>query len=327
MVAGASVILHPMQSNPENQLYLSPPTSMKQRAGRCNFLALLLCLVAVWAIPGATSVSGITIRDDQLDQLYRDLGASPEYSSVGTFSSGLTGCGTLIATDWVLTAAHLFISSSGTFTINGSTYAADQLIKYPQYQSGHELDGYDIGLAHLTTPVTGVTPATPYTASLQPVPVVTFIGFGLTGTGLNGARSADFKKRGCENVADGDFGNPAVLLGTDFDNPHSTADNWFGDATPLPLEGCVANGDSGGGVFVTVNSQTYLAGVTSFVASTPTDGNANSDYGDLTGFGLVSAYVPWINTKIPEPSSATLFGCAALGLLCWRRYRHTRGTA
>jgi len=279
-------------------------------------------MISIAGMLGATSVWGVTIRDDQGDQDYLDLAASAEYACVGTFASGLTGCATLIAPDWVLTAAHLFVASSGTFTINGVTYATDQLIKHPQFVSGQELQGYDMGLAHLTTPVAGVTPAAPYTGSLEPVYVMTFVGFGLTGTGLTGATRADFKKRAFQNMADGDFGDPAVLLGSDFDNPHSAADNHFGDPNPLPLEGCVAYGDSGGGVFLTADSATYLAGVISFVAAI--DGNGNSDYGDLTGFGRVSAFNDWISTAIPEPSIAGLAGLGTACLWVWGRSRRVR---
>src|SRR3974377_1809567 len=52
-------------------------------------LAVLLCFTPAFATPGANSVRGGTIRDDQPDQSYLDLGASPQYGSVGTFSSGL----------------------------------------------------------------------------------------------------------------------------------------------------------------------------------------------------------------------------------------------
>ena len=231
------------------------------------------------------------------------------------------GAWTMGDADWVLTSAHLFIQSSGSFTIDGATYTANQLIRHPQYVFGKELQGYDIGLAHLTTPVSGIAPATRYTASLEPVSIMTFVGFGMTGTGLTGANRVDFKRRAFQNMADGDFGNPSVLLGSDFDNPHTAADNAFGDPAPLVLEGSVANGDSGGGVFLTTASQTYLAGVISFVAAT--DGSPNADYGDVTGFGRVSAFNIWINGIIPEPSALSLTGLGVAWLWLFRRRGQT----
>jgi hypothetical protein len=108
------------------------------------------------------------------------------------------------------------------------------------------------------------------------------------------------------------------LLGSDFDNPHSVANNVWGDATPLPLEGCVAPGDSGGGLFMTIDSQTYLAGVISFVAST--GGSQNSVYGNLSGAGRVSTAMPWITTTVPEPSMTLLLAGTGLVLFCGRRW-------
>lgn len=81
----------------------------------------------------------------------------------------------------------------------------------------------------------------------------------------------------------------------------------------------MAPGDSGGGVFLTIDSQTYLAGVISFVAGT--DGSGNSDYGDVNGFGRVSAFTPWIISTIPEPSVPTLLAGVGLGMLFWRLLR------
>lgn len=269
-----------------------------------------------------TSARGATIRDDQPDSNYLGLGAHLDYAPVGMFvnSWGYTGSATLIAPDWVLTAAHsLVAASSATFTINGISHASTELFLNPGWQNGNPLGGYDFGLVHLSTPVAGITPATLYTGSSEFGQTAAFVGFGLTGTGLTGYRTLDHQKRAFQNIIDGDFGNPSVLLGADFDNPRSTADNAFGDAIPLSLEGSVAPGDSGGGVFLTIDSQTYLAGVISFVAGT--DGSANSDYGDVNGFGRVSAFTPWIISTIPEPSVSTLLAGTGLGLLCWRLFR------
>lgn len=270
-----------------------------------------LRLTGAAVILGSLSVQAGTIREDQSDSAYLSLAQSPQYASVGVFANSwnYTGCGVLISPEWILTSAHLFTAAtSGSFTISGTTYTANQLIKDPGW-NGSALAGYDFGLAHLSTPVTGVTPAQLYQGSSEIGQTATFVGFGSTGTGLTGATTLDYKERAFQNIIDGDFGNPLLLLGSDFDNPNSIADSRWGDAVPLTLEGAVSNGDSGGGVFIDVNGQSYLAGVISAIVAT--DGNANSDYGDLSAFGRVSAYTSWIGgyvpTAVPEPSSFTLF--------------------
>jgi hypothetical protein len=288
--------------------------------GKGRYLVLLGILGSTILQPA--SIWGVTIRDDQPDTNYLALAASPEYAPVGTFinSWGYTGSGTLIAPDWVLLTAHeLIAASSGTFTINRASYASTQLILNPGWSNGSVFAGYDFGLVHLSSPVENVTPATLYTGSSETGQTGTFVGFGFTGTGLTGWRTLDNQKRAFQNDIDGDFGNPSLLLASDFDNPYTTADSTFGGTKPLTLEGCVAPGDSGGGVFITIDSQTYLAGVIAFVAAT--DGNANSDYGDISGFGRVSTFETWITSTIPEPPASTLLAGAGLVMLLGRRFR------
>jgi len=213
-------------------------------------------------------------------------------------------------------------ASAGTFTLNGVSYASTQLITMPGW-NGNVYHGNDFGLVHLSSPIAAVPPAMLYSGTSEFGQVGTFVGSGFTGTGLTGYNVAlGSQKRAFQNMIDGDFGLPQRVYAADFDSPHSTNASGFGSVYPLLLEGCVTPGDSGGGVFIQQGSQYYLAGVISTVAYL--DGSGNGSYSDASGFGRISAALPWINSTlaVPEPSTfALLLGAGAVALGFGRRSR------
>lgn len=257
---------------------------------------------------------------------------------------GESGSGTLIASDWVLTAAHVVEGDTTRFVLDNQSYDAHEVVIHPEWD-GRVFHGYDLAMVRLDRGVQGITPAS-YDTQLDPLgQVATFVGYGQTGNGLTGRTGdggrlnvgqntldavgpdfffllddsllmADFdyvfpleKKQG-SNKAFGNTRIPTALSG-------GTQINRMGAADPLPLEALPGGGDSGGGVFIDVNGEQVLIGTVSMTLSW--DGSNNSSYTDMVGVVSLAAVDGWIQSTVPEPSTGLLLCVGSYFACCCRR--------
>lgn len=289
-----------------------------------------------------TKVQAGVRRDDVSDTPFLELAASALYQSVGRLSfsvgsSSYLASGVLISPDWVLTAGHVVGGNdylggginnlTFSLTAGGSvlSFAASAWYAHPGWTTtqGDMLAGYDLGLVRLESSVSAIQAASLYLSESLQIQAGTMVGYGATGTGVMGfqAGTAGTKRAGQNMIeAQGDGVTIASsILFVDFDQPGTDAKNVVGGIMPLPLEYLIAPGDSGGGLFVTENQQTFLVGISSFTWGI-LDGTADSTYGDVAGFTSTTSQLAWIHSMtgvpIPEPSTSTLFW---VGLVALRR--------
>ena len=267
------------------------------------------------------SAGAISRRHDVEDRIYLEL--ARDYPEVGRFSFGSedhSGSGVLIAPRWVLLTSHSLILQAGPFSfeIGGKTYETDwskrHFAELPRPDSA-SFD-LDIALLHLTEPVTNVVPAVIYGGQKESGTTATIVGFGLAGDGRNGVpHGGEHKKRAARNVIDaaGSFERTPVpdpngrVLFYDFDGPSDDAGrkDWFnGSSTPLPFEGIMTSGDSGGGVFIETSAGRRLIGLNSGLfgengAPTKSAG-AKHLYGIGSRVVRVSSFRDWIDRTIGD---------------------------
>ena len=145
------------------------------------------------------------------------------------------------------------------------------------------------------------------------------VGYGYGGVGSTGYDSTSaMTKRGATNVIDY-ASKDGKLLYTDFDSPDTAVnaifDNPLGSDDPTELEGSLAPGDSGGGLFVDVSGEYQLAGINAFLSGPGWHhytsgwghpwgrwgrwyGEPMAEYGDISGFTNVTEINDWIDEML-----------------------------
>lgn len=277
--------------------------------GKCGRFVLLIVAIGL-----VVRADGGTIRDDRLDADYLALAAQTQFDPFGKLNIiggiNLVCSGTLIAPRFVVSPAHcvdqILDPTTLEFEIGSVTYPAVEIITHPDWPAGNpspppSVDGNDIAIIRLASPVAGVTPAQNYQGVSDLGVTGTFVGFGWRGDGVNGQDSGtEGTKRAGENKLDAlgsTFGISDNVMLCDFDEPGNQATSVIGDKLPLDLEYQLANKDSGAGLFIFESGQWFLAGIGIIVADFNED-TSISNYGDLSGFTRIAPHVSWINSVL-----------------------------
>ena len=209
--------------------------------------------------------------------------ALPNFKAVIAFSYSLDGSakaeyiasGTLIASQWILTAAHNFYDASeqkkpalvkGITIKTGDdpnnptqTYSVSQIVIHPTWLDGYQdfQHANDLCLVKLASPITSITPVKLHSTSTESLgSTIWFCGFGDYSQAPGQNPNLESKKHAIENILDRKVEglkttqNATVFLGGllafDFDDPIG-AINALGDNLVNPDEGILGAGTSSAG--------------------------------------------------------------------------------
>lgn len=217
------------------------------------------------------------------------------------------GMGTLIAPDWVLTAAHAVgaiqtsVDAGRTHYVflKGRPYRVAAVFVHAGYGDTSSAVANDIALLRLEQPVRNPAPACLYEGNDELGKVVVLVGAGVQGDGTTGPNSTDpdGALRGATSTVSGATDD---LIEWQFRGPDI--------AGVTPLEGISGPGDSGGPALIDTGGGRYcVAGVSSFQRNVrdPNDSSTNGlpeegHYGVVEGYTRVSHYLPWIRATMAQ---------------------------
>lgn len=241
-------------------------------------LNIFLAIIIFYGLAFSVSAA-IIIRHDRQDSEYLELGQ--RFPSLCHLNLP-DGQGTLIAPQWILTAAHVArdLKWGHKITVGDKEYEVRRIVIHPQWRTSR----HDIALVKLHKPITHVKPVHLYQKQNEKGKVITIAGKGDFGNGLTGPTTNDGLVRGARNKVD-EVNNAWIIF--KFDEPDEALD----------LEGISGPGDSGGPAYIEEGGEWYVAGV-SAIQSFAKLGLREGRYGVLEYYTRVSMYVDWIERTI-----------------------------
>lgn len=201
--------------------------------------------------------------------------------SVGGQRVGFIASSVIIRPRIVLTAAHVTYEAKNMYIdVDGKKTNILFAARLKQYKHTTS-SAFDISVCYLAEEIKLDFYPELYDKDDEKGKICSIAGYGMTGNYRNGAKFHDGKKRAGSNRIDGFFNG--MLVCSVNKNPFTA------------LEFLIANGDSGGGLFINKK----LAGINSSVM-THKNGILNSDFQDESCHTRISIHKPWIDYLIIE---------------------------